>query len=346
MGSFRLCYNFARMKVSELGEFGLIDRLREMADSLRDNRAPSWRNLIIGIGDDAAAWRGADGAQLVTVDSLVQGVHFPEKVDSWADLGWKALAVNLSDIAAMGGLPRYALVALSLPGDTEADAIIEIYRGLLELAQVFGVAVIGGNLSAAEQIVITITVIGDSPAEDVLLTRGAARPGARIAGTGSLGGAAGGLRLLKENVAADPLTAGALRRAFWRPNPRVAEGRLLAAAGIKAAIDISDGLVADLGHICQMSGVGARVDTERVPVLPALKAAFGAAALEMAVSGGEDYELLFTGSDAAVKEVQKQAACPVTVIGDITSARGVSLQDGSGQPVEFCQKGWQHFAAA
>jgi thiamine-monophosphate kinase len=334
------------VKVSELGEFGLIDRLAEMADSLRDNRFPSWRNLIIGIGDDAAAWRCEGGTQLATVDSLVQGVHFPSAVDSWADLGWKSLAVNLSDIAAMGGLPRYALVALSLPGDTEADSVIEMYRGMLELAQPFGVAVVGGNISAAPQITITITVLGDSPAEDGLLTRDAARPGDRIAVTGSLGGAAAGLRLLETNPPLDPLSAGALRRAFWRPNPRVAEGRLLVGAGIKAAIDISDGLAADLGHICEASRVGARIDTSLVPLAAVALAAFGAAALEMAVTGGEDYELLFTGGDAAIRAVHQKAACPVTIIGDITSARGVLLQDGNGRTIEYQKRGWQHFAAA
>jgi len=137
------------MKVSELGEFGLIDLLAKMANSGRAKHLPSWQQLIIGIGDDAAAWYGDGSTQLATIDSFIQDVHFSLGVASWEDMGWKALAANLSDIAAMGGIPRYALVSLALPGYTEVDDVTALYEGMIELAQEFGVAIIGGDTSSA-----------------------------------------------------------------------------------------------------------------------------------------------------------------------------------------------------
>jgi thiamine-monophosphate kinase len=334
------------VKVSEIGEFGLIDLLAEMTNKSCDNRAAAWRQLLIGIGDDAAAWQCSSPVQVATVDSLVQGVHFPWEVASWSDLGWKALAVNLSDIAAMGALPRYALVALSLPGDTEVDSVAELYRGLLELAQTYGVAVIGGNISRASVVSITITVLGEAGPEKILLTRRAARVGDFVAVTGSLGAAAAGLKMVKENLNLDPLSAEALRRAFHRPSPRVGEGRLLVENGVKSAIDLSDGLVIDLGHICRASQVGARIELKQVPVAGVVREHFSELALELALTGGEDYELLFTGSTEAIAAVKDKLACPVTVVGRITSRGGVSLYDGAGQPADFENKGWEHFTAA
>jgi thiamine-monophosphate kinase len=334
------------VKVSEIGEFGLIDLLAEMANAPRDNRTASWRQLLIGIGDDAAAWQCPGSVQVATVDSLVQGVHFPAEVVSWSDLGWKALAVNLSDIAAMGALPRYGLVALSLPGDTEVASVTDLYRGLLELAQTYGVAVIGGNISRAPLLCITITVLGETGPDNLLLTRGAARVGDLVAVTGNLGAAAAGLKMITGNLQYDPLTAEALRRAFYRPKPRVAEGRLLAENGVKAAIDISDGLVADLGHICRASKVSARIELEQVPAAAAVREHFGEQALDLALTGGEDYELLFTASTEVIAAVKDKAACPVTVIGQIASRGGVALYDGRGERVDYTQKGWEHFAAA
>jgi thiamine-monophosphate kinase len=333
------------VKVSEIGEFGLIDLLAEMADAPRDNRAASWRQLLIGIGDDAAAWQCTGSVQVATVDSLVQGVHFPAEVASWSDLGWKALAVNLSDIAAMGALPRYGLVALTLPGDTEVASVTELYRGLLELAQTYGVAVIGGNISRAPLLSITITVLGETGPDNILLTRGAARVGDLIAVTGSLGAAAAGLKMVTGNLKFDPLTAEALRRAFYRPNPRVGEGRLLVESGVKTAIDLSDGLVADLEHVCRASQLGARIELDQVPVAAMVREHFGEQALELALTGGEDYEMLFTASTEVIAAVKAKAACPVTVVGQITSRGGVALYDGSGQRVDYAKKGWEHFAA-
>ena len=149
------------MKVSELGEFGLIDLLAKMVGSTQDKQPAPSQQPILGIGDDAAAWQGDTQIQLATVDSFIQDVHFSLNITPWQELGWKALAVNLSDIAAMGGAPRYALVSLALPGHTEVDDVAALYQGMAELAQQFGVAIVGGDTSRAPLVVINITIFGE-----------------------------------------------------------------------------------------------------------------------------------------------------------------------------------------
>ena len=333
------------MKVSELGEFGLIDLLAKMVRTTRDNQVPSWQQLLLGIGDDAAAWQGDTPTRLATVDSLVQDVHFSLDITPWNELGWKALAANLSDIAAMGGLPEYALVALALPGNTEVEDVAALYRGMIELARQSGAVIIGGDISSAPIVVITITVIGSIKNREHILTRSAAEPGDMVAVTGELGAAAAGLEMLAGKLQFDSEASTRLKRAFLRPSPRIAEGALLAEHGIKTAIDISDGLVADLNQICRASQVGARIDIDRIPVQPAVRANFGDKALELALSGGEDYELLFTGSAEAIDKVKKAAACPVTIIGDIVADKKnrVTLVDSKGDAIDMNKAGWEHF---
>jgi thiamine-monophosphate kinase len=327
------------MKVSELGEFGLIDLLAKAVGTSSD------KQLIIGIGDDAAAWRGDDSIQLATVDSFTEGVHFSLDTASWGELGWKALAVNLSDIAAMGGLPRYALVSLALPGDTEVEAVTALYKGMLELARPFDVTIIGGDTSSAALVAINITVLGrtQSPNKHIL-SRSAARPGDKVAVTGYLGTAAAGMRMLTGRLRFASEVTARLRGAFLRPTPRVAEGQLLVEQGVKTAIDVSDGLVSDMRQICKASSVGARIEVDSVPVLPEVRDGFGDGALELALAGGEDYELLFTGSTEVINGVKEQATCPVTVIGEITGKAGeVALIDSRGSPFSLPRGGWEHF---
>ena len=327
------------MKVSELGEFGLIDLLAKMAGGGQDER------LLIGIGDDAAAWQGDDSIQLATVDSFIQDVHFPSGIASWDELGWKAMAVNLSDIAAMGGLPRYALVSLALPDNTEVDDVTALYTGMLDLAQQRGVAIIGGNISRAPLVAITIAILGTTKNRGRhLLTRSAAKPGELVAVTGYLGAAAAGLEMLTKGLKFDSQVTACFRGAFLHPYPRIAEGQLLVDLGVKTAIDLSDGLLSDLNQICKSSQVSARVEVERVPIEPRVKAHFGNKSLELAVSGGEDYELLFTGRAEVIDRVKRKAACPITVIGEIVAgSRGVTLVDSQGKPVSLGKRGWEHF---
>lgn len=334
------------MKVSELGEFGLLDLLAKMVTDSRDNSLGAWQQLVIGIGDDAAVWHGDSTAQLATVDSLIQDIHFSLDITSWQQLGWKALAVNLSDIAAMGGVPRYALVSIALPDHTEVADVTALYRGMIELAQQSGVAVVGGDTSSAPLVTITVAVLGSVSWQDKhILARSGAMPGEQIAVTGYLGTAAAGWEMLTRRLQFDPEVATGLKQAFLHPQPRIAEGQLLVEQGIKTAIDISDGLISDLGQICKASQVSARIEAERVPILPAVKASFGDQSSELALTDGEDYELLFTGSAETVDRVSTAASCPVTVIGEITAAQPerIRLVDNSGNPVKLSKAGWEHF---
>jgi thiamine-monophosphate kinase len=333
------------MKVSELGEFGLIDLLAGMVEKAGSKEAS--RQLILGIGDDAAAWHGDASIQLATTDSLVQDVHFKLDVTSWEELGWRAMAANLSDIAAMGGLPRYALVSLSLPGSTDVEDVASFYKGMIALANQSGVIITGGDISSAPLLVINITVLGSTGSKDSkMLTRSAARPGDKIAVTGYLGASAAGLEVLRDNLNLESGAAENLKSAFLKPTPRVAEGRLLVEKGVRAAIDISDGLIADLRHICERSKVGARLETGSVPVHPAVMANFGERALDMALSGGEDYELLFTAADEVIDSVKKATSCPITVVGEVTANHTgrVIVVDEKGNPVELSSAGWEHFS--
>jgi len=329
------------MKVSELGEFGLIDLLAKTVGISSD------RQLIIGIGDDAAAWQGDTSIQLATVDSFIQSIHFSLDTASWGELGWKALAVNLSDIAAMGGLPKYALVSLALPGDTGVEDVTALYRGMVELAQRFDMAIVGGDTSSAPLVAINITVLGRTQGPDKhILSRSAAKPGEKVAVTGYLGAAAAGMQMLTRHLQFAPEATTRLKEAFLRPNPRVAEGQLLVEQEVKTAIDISDGLVSDMKQICKASRVGARIEVDRVPVLSEVRNGFGDGALELALSGGEDYELLFTGSLEVIGKVRELAACPVTVIGEIVDKAGeVTLVDSEGNPFSLPGGGWEHFAS-
>jgi len=324
------------MKVSELGEFGLIDLLAKMAGGEKDER------LLIGIGDDAAAWQGDESIQLATVDSFIQDVHFPSGIAPWKELGWKALAANLSDIAAMGGVPRYALVSLALPDNTEVDDVTDLYSGMLELGREYGVAIIGGDISRAPIVAITITILGSSQKRQIL-TRSAAKPGELVAVTGELGAAAAGLEMLKLKLKFDPQVTACFKQAFLHPYPRIAEGQLLAEQGVKTAIDISDGLIADLGQICKASQVGARIEVDRVPIEPMVKAGFGEKSVELALSGGEDYELLFAAGAEVIDKVERAAPCPITTIGEIVVGKGVTVVDRQGNPSNVVKRGWEHF---
>ena len=335
------------VRLSELGEFGLIDLIRTASAKYEDPRRTPWRELLLGIGDDAAAWQSGSHIELATTDTLVEGVHFNLGAITWEELGWKALAVNLSDIAAMGGIPKYALLSLALPSELRVRDVSEFINGFVHTAAEFGVAVVGGNVATAPNVVITVTIIGCSRGK-TMLERSTASPGDQIAITGYVGLSAAGLEMLRGKTISDPKARDILRQAHFKPVPRVKEGQILIEQGVRTAIDISDGVVADLDHICESSRVNARINVEQVPVHPIVTANFPNSQ-ELALSGGEDYELLFTADQATVARAKQALSCPVTIIGDITKEElptRVLVVDGKGTIIPYEKRGWDHFKNA
>jgi thiamine-monophosphate kinase len=336
-----------RMKIGELGgEFALIDRIAA--------RLPSGPAVTLGIGDDAAvlAPTGENAFLLVTTDLLIEDIHFRRAwgVPPWL-LGEKAIAVNVSDIAAMGGVPTATFVSLALPSDTNVEFVDDLYKGIGEACSRYGAVVAGGDTNGSPgPLVISITQLGVVGPQGPLL-RSAARPGDVVLVTGALGGAAAGLAALERHGAE---MAGDLHpdayHAQVNPSPRLGEAHAAAATGdVTACMDLSDGLFADLEKLCRASGVGAVVDATRIP-LPehAHEDAehLGGDALAWALRGGEDYELLLTvKADAAERvcaAITGATGTPVTVIGEVTAGQGVSLVGGKETP----SGGWDHFTNA
>ena len=341
------------MKVSDIGEFGLIHRLQRQIDArgLPKPGADGLRfPLRVGIGDDAAAWETSAATELLTTDTMVEGVHFTRKptrhgrpLATWREVGWKSMASNLSDIAAMGGVPQYALITLGLPQDEDPDNIDELYHGLLDACEAYGAAIIGGDIVGSPVFFITVALTGVTGSP--LLLRTAARPGDQVAVTGTLGGAEGGLRMLLEGLAFDEATTAALLQAHLHRQPRVPEGQVLAANGVRCAMDVSDGLVDDLGKLCLASRVAARVFAHRLPLHPALRVAFPGQETALALRSGEEYELLFAAPPALMARVCPLLPAGATVIGEIVAGEpgSVSVEDERGRPVQVAKGGWDHF---
>lgn len=342
------------MRISAIGECALIERIR--------HALPRPHNALLGIGDDCAALRPTVGRDLLlTADLLVDGVDFTQQTITPFRLGRKAMGVNLSDIAAMGGVPRAALVTLALPPDEEIVFVDELYRGLQEEGARFAVEVIGGDLSASATLMIGVTLVGEVEAGKAV-TRSGARPGDRIWVTGRLGAAAAGLtalragfRLRDDQVETPYEVSASLREAIRAaierhhcPVPRIREGRALAQAGVASAmIDLSDGLASDLGHLCRESGVSARIREDRIPVDQAASAIaqrFGQEPLALALQGGEDFELLFTSSwDPPDIVTMFPDAVTVTAVGQVGEAgRGCLLERRDGSAVALAG-GYDHF---
>jgi len=338
------------VRLEDIGEFELIDRLTRRLSTRAD--------VVLGAGDDAALLAPPAGALLVaTCDAQVEGRHFVRGIATPEEIGRKVLAVNLSDVAAMGARPLWALVSLLLPPALDIAVLDGIYAGLSALAGTYEVAVVGGNVSATGgPLTIDVTLLG-TVARAQARRRDAGQPGDAILVTGSLGAAAAGLLAL---VTA-PGTAGVpeailerARRALAAPVPRVREGLALAATGaVNAMLDISDGLASDLRHLCSRSDAGAEIDAASVPVDRAAEViahAYGRDPLALALSGGEDYELLFTVPQArvatALAAVQGVGAS-ASVVGRLTEpGMGIRLRlpDGTTRPLE--PAGWDHLRAS
>jgi thiamine-monophosphate kinase len=340
------------MLVSEIGEFGLIKLLsHELGIEYPPQRGKTHPGLQVGLGDDAVVSRRHEGALIWTTDTMVAGVHFKPERTAWRDTGWKALAVNLSDIAAMGGRPDLALVTLMLPPDFCVEDALELYRGLRDIADVYKVSIAGGDIVKAAEFAVTVALSGWAHAsrlsEPQVMTRDAARKGDVVAVSGTLGNSAAGLRLLDQAEAFDTEAKQALRLAHERPEPRIVLGQMAVRAGVRCGMDVSDGLVQDLGHIATASQATIRIDATRIPTSAALAEVFPAQALGLALAGGEDYELLMAAPARVMEALTAASATPLTVIGEVVSADapGVSVMDETGREIPLEHRGWDHLAA-
>lgn len=335
------------MKIASLGEFPLIRRVAQ--------RLPPYRpDVRVGVGDDVAILELDEGTYLLaTCDIQVEGVHFLRDAITPYQLGRKAAAINLSDIAAKGGEPLHFLVSLALPPETEVAWVDALYDGLREEASRYGADIVGGNMAKTDgPAVVDLFLLGQVPREHLLLRSGA-RPGDEVWVTGHLGDSAAGLALLLQpDLPVEPSAREAVLAAHLTPTPRVPEGQAIARQQqATAMIDLSDGLSSDIGHICEESHVGVRLWAERLPISPAARQVArlaGKAAWEWALGGGEDYELCFTalpGAGAALaKAVQQATGTPVTCVGEILpeeAGRWLRLEDG--REVPLTEAGWDHF---
>jgi thiamine-monophosphate kinase len=330
------------VKLQEIGEFGLINRL---AAGFEEHTG-----VIKGVGDDAAVLDFGDRWLLFTTDSMVEGVHFRLDYAAPEDIGYKALAVNISDIAAMGGRPSYAVVTVGLPDRLAVEEAEALYDGIREAARDYGVGVVGGDTTSAPVLVLNVALLGEA-APGRVRYRSGAQPEDIVCTTGSLGGAAAGLFLLQNNdfPCPDPLRNFLLRK-HRRPEPRVESGFMLAGIPeVHALIDVSDGLASEVHHIADASGVGCQIFRAAVPVEPAAELVGRRAGLDpvdWALYGGEDYELVFTVAPEAVGRVAHAlggigAGC--RPVGKVVADKGVRLVLPDGSLTELTRAGYEHF---
>lgn len=314
------------MKLSQLGEFGLIKEIKRICDN-------GSKNILLNIGDDAAAVKTGNGTTLISSDMLVEGVHFDLKFTSYYQLGHKALAVNLSDIYAMGGKPKYFLLNIGIPEKCESKDIKDLYRGMKKLADMHGVAVIGGDTSSSGHgLVLSGTIIGEAKR---VISRKGAKPGDGIYAAGTLGDSAMGLEILKQGRGkrAKGIEKKYLCKRHLMPEP----APLKRTEAITAMIDISDGMLIDLGHICDESNVGAIIYSDNIPIskeLSAVSEKSGKDPLDYALKGGEDFVLLFTSPSKKRKDAFR--------IGEIIN-KGRYIIDSNGKKQAFKSEGYEHF---
>ena len=320
--------------LAAVGEFPFIEAIRRIAAASSERCGDTRRRIVLGIGDDAACVRLRRDA-VVTVDCVVEGVHFRRDWARPPDLGLRAFRAAVSDLSACGAEPRFALLALTMPPAYSVKEALGFVRGLVRDAEGVGVALVGGNVSAAPLFTATLTIIGEAGPR--VLRRDAARAGDVIYVTGPLGGSAAGVALLARGIVRGPLQA-----IYRRPPLRVAAGRALARlSGIGAVIDVSDGLVQDLSHVCDASGVSAAIDVPSVPMPRALIRAGAERGVghvadprRLALAGGEDYELLLTvraktAQSGRVEKLLAASGCSAHCIGRVVRRRRDAVVDAA-----------------
>jgi thiamine-monophosphate kinase len=335
------------MELKEIGEFGFIRRVS--------------RGCLVrpegverAIGDDAAAFVvPSDRLTLVTTDLLVERVHFLRNATTPFNLGHKAMAVNLSDIAAMGGTPREAFVSAAIPADCPVEYLDGLYDGMKSLAGRHGVNILGGDTTGSEaDLILNVTVVGYVQRQEVLYRSGA-NLGDVVCVTGTVGDSRAGLHLVLEHVQPSDAAMQALFNAHILPRPHLEEGRFLASTGAAtAALDVSDGLSSDLAHIVEESGVGIRIRADCIPISAALRefcGRLGQDPIRFALSGGEDYVLAVTVARERIDEVAGQFEArfgrPLHRIGEVTGAGRLELVAPDGRVEAVGPLGWDHFGA-
>jgi thiamine-monophosphate kinase len=336
--------------IEEIGEFGLIDRLQTILGEAADSE------LIRGIGDDAAVFRKEDGLyQVLTTDALIEGVHFDLSISPMSHLGFKCIAVNVSDVVAMNARPRYATIAMGVPHSVSIEMVEKFYSGVRDACDVYGVIVVGGDITAARQLSISVTVVGEVEEKRVAFRRGA-RPGDLICVTGDLGSGYAGLKvLIKQRIALNESKTDF--RSELKNHDYVIQRQLMPRARIdvianweragfipRDMIDVSDGLASEIHHLCRHSGCGALIRQDSIPIheqTAATAVLFEDEASNFALFGGEDYELVFATTPGDYSRIDDGSA---TVVGLLTEAEeGVRMQIDDGEFVELLPGGYQHF---
>lgn len=320
-----------------------------MIDRIRGKIGLPEGKVIKGIGDDCAVIRSSDDkAMLLTTDTLVEGIHFRREFSSPENLGRKTLAVNISDIAAMGGKPSCALLSLAVPAQTEAEFIEGLITGISSFAGESDIDLVGGDMSLSpERIIINLFLTGEAAADKIIYRSGAG-PNQTVFVTGELGSAAAGLDILKRGISIEKYSS--LKSAHVLPKPHLKEGEVLSSSGMATSlIDISDGLVADLGHICRESNVGAMIRQAELPISDVCLQYcedFKLDPFDFALYGGEDYVLLGTVPEHSfykLKDLMKSNGCSIYFIGKTTDNQVIRLQDEKGEIIQADSDGYDHF---
>jgi thiamine-monophosphate kinase len=314
-----------------MGELSLIAAI-ERALAERGGR------VLRGPGDDAAVVRAAGAVAVTSIDTMVEGVHFKLSTHSAADVGHKALAAALSDLAAMGARTGEAYVALGVPSDFPEQQALELVDAMERLAERTGTTIAGGDVVGSPELHVSVTVTGWADSEHALAYRDGARPGDLVGVTGELGGSGAGLLLLERGETEGPLVAR-----HRRPEPRLEAGRVLVTAGVSAMIDVSDGIATDARHIAERSGVELVVELERAPLAEGLvdaAAQLGRDPLELAAGAGEDFELLFTAPEDRREAIERAAGVKVSWIGEVREGAGLRLIGAAGRPLTIT--GYEH----
>ncbi len=313
------------MKVKDIGEFGLIDRI---------TKKPRDKDILVGIGDDAAVIKTKKGLQVFTTDSLVEGDHFRREWFSSIQIGMKAVEINVSDIAAMGALPKYVLVSMALPKELDLEFVDGLYEGMWRSCNKYGIEIIGGNMTHSEKIIISITLTGEVDDNNLCLRSGA-KPGDYILVSGHLGNGRAGLRLFQEGITGFEK----VKKNYLEPTSQLNTAIKISPFS-NSMIDVSDGLAPEIKHICNNSECGAIIYKDKIPIseeVRAVAANLGDDEFDYALFGGEDFELVYTVSKENIDKVNG------FLVGEITKNKKISLFfNGKEKVME--EKGYDHFS--